>query len=529
MEDKGIQTSMEVDDNDDIVLGKEVPTSLDPSSVSFMQHHSSLEDSNWDSFLEGKRRTAGNDGFIGVLKPGECYSFPLTYSFDPTPSWKVDLEESNVQLQEDQKKEEPRTITPKYVLTEFLSYMKASSVAILEDVLRCDLEAQGEATMELEEKSSAVNLKEEPEDQPILPSLSGNNDDVHNVTDLDPQLILKRQRLKEILITTPSQGFREVLYTCEVDEINRKSTSMRPKRRFPRYEEWRHQVIPSIPPPPEIKEDTNNSTSISSEKTLRLHLPYENAFLFKVDGFQDDLHSILNVISGGPLSCMVIDAYLTSRINLHNERALSQLHRLRPGVNSRLEYLPCRFLPVFHKNQDVSTFLPNLNFLPKSPLLNSILIAPQFSCQHFYLAVFYFRKKKINLFDSCWRKIPLALRNRQISNVLEQLNVKLTEEIVVEEENITNKSWSHRKIEAWNNWKEMEWKIERVPESPQQIDKYSCGIYVIHHAEEEMRGKYYKKKGRLRGADVGNIRMQITTVLLKTTGNGKRVLDALLE
>ncbi|CAL8072055.1 unnamed protein product [Orchesella dallaii] len=322
------------------------------------------------------------------------------------------------------------------------------------------------------------------------------------------KVVLKRQRFKEIYVTTPAEGKREIFFTCEVDSQSPKKKATEEEKKT-KYEEWRLENI-------DVLSRDGNPKVPGKDKTLLLSIPYQKSFMFDVHGLRDDVHSILNVISGQYMTWMVLDAYLMRRIESYNSTINSGVrasYKLRPKLNTRFEYLTCRFLPVYDRDQCPSTFKINMKYLPRFPLKDCVLIAPQFTCKHFYMAVFDFSQSHIRLFDSSWHFVSKDFRIQQILPILDCLTKKLKEET--------------RDDEGYEVPKR--WKFEFVDTCAQQIDEYSCGVYAIYYTENELKGKSSKNSIKLSKKDIVKIRTNIAFELLPTTYYGRKFLEAISD
>ncbi|ODN02758.1 hypothetical protein Ocin01_03927 [Orchesella cincta] len=314
------------------------------------------------------------------------------------------------------------------------------------------------------------------------------------------KVLLGRQRFKEIFVTTPAVGKREIFFTCEADSNFQKEKKME-------YEEWRLETIDTL------SIDGSPPKAVGDDKTLHLTIPYQTSFMFDVNGTRDDIHSILDIISGLKMTWMVMDAYLMRRVESYNSiinAGVRASYKLRPKLTTRFEFLSCAFGPVYERDQLPSDFEINKTYLPRFPLKDCVLIAPQYTCKHFYLAVFNFNNNHVRLFDSSWHFVPKDLRIQQVRNILNTLVVRLKEQTLDDTDYVV----------------QMDWTIEWAG-CAQQIDEYSCGIYAIQYAENEMKGKPEKSQKKLSKKDIAAVRTKIAFELLPTTYYGSQLLKAI--
>lgn len=228
--------------------------------------------------------------------------------------------------------------------------------------------------------------------------------------------------------------------------------------------------------------------------------------MFNIDGNKDDLHTILDVLTGHKMKTTILDAYIIRLVERY--RSLAEKYPQLYG-NYDFRHLSVHFLPVHERNQSASSMKPNMTFFPKFPITpSSLIIAPLYTCKHFYLAVVDFTNKVVRIYDSCWHFVSLDLRFQQAKKLLQYLVCDDDEEEEEEEE-------------VWN--------VHFMQDCCQQIDEFSCGCYVAHFAENELKREEQRNNAQLEKPEMMQIRRNIVSELLPSTRVGSQFLEAISD
>lgn len=216
------------------------------------------------------------------------------------------------------------------------------------------------------------------------------------------------------------------------------------------------------------------------------------------------MHSILDLLTGQKITTVILDAAIALLVEQVRKQD-NKFKRKSSQEPAQFEHLSLQFLPVFARDQCIDTIEANMRFLP-SLTKNTVLIAPIFTCKHFYLAVFDFRTHHIRVYDSCWHFVSLDHRSNQVMRMLKYLVNDIARSSVTQV-----------------------WTITFMENCCQQIDEYSCGSYVIKFAKNELEGKQENQSTVLTKTDLLEIRRNVVANLLSSTKTGSLLLEALTE
>lgn len=346
------------------------------------------------------------------------------------------------------------------------------------------------------------------------------------------------------MVTTPKRGYREIFYSSpasDSEDDDDDESSIKSKHDA-MYEDWRIETVKAYP-----AEVMKCDSSPRSEVYLQIPAHFDS--IFQAGNSHDDLHSILNLLTGQATSTEIMDGYLHLRLKKYyqdldtppmpkeRKRKLTMpskeytFRRERRGNQStdeldqkatppvlkrqNFQCLSVLCLMVKDREADIATFKPVLDFVPKKLLVHDdsdpyIVLAPLYAGKHLYLAVFDFSTRVITVYDSSWHFLSMELRKAQIEAILKVL---------------TNQQATLSGESSLINWT-----LRNIQTSCPQYDEYSCGIYTIHYADIVLRGiADDKSHWKLSNKRVVQIRRHMAKELLKTTAKGRLLLDAISE